>query len=215
MITEKKINLACGNNKIEGYVGVDIVKTEVTDYIIDLERYPWDIESESVEDIICSHYIEHINHDTTIKDLVESFVISNTYDELRKNFLTRIDYIKEKIKHPFMPTDGLFKFMEEIYRILKPEGKIRIIAPYYASIRAIQDPTHVRSIGEVTFMYFNKDWRALNKLEHYTTTTCNFDFVYGYNMQQEFLNKHVEQRTYAMKHYWNVIDDIDVTLTKK
>ncbi len=215
MVKELKLNLACGNNRIEGYYGIDAFKTEACDYVMDLQKYPWDIESESVEEIICSHYIEHINHDTVMKDLVESFAISSNYEELRKNFLIRVGYIKEKMRHPFMPTDGLFKFMEEVYRILKPGGKIRIIAPYYASIRAIQDPTHVRSIGEVTFMYFNKNWRALNKLEHYTTTTCNFDFVYGYNMQQEFLNKHVEQQTYAMKHYWNVIDDIDVTLTKK
>jgi len=215
MITEKKINLACGDNRIEGYYGIDAFETEACDCVLDLQKYPWDIETESVEEIICSHYIEHINHDTVMKDLVESFAVSNNYEELRKNFLIRVGYIKEKMRHPFMPSDGLFKFMEEVYRILKPEGKIRIIAPYYASIRAIQDPTHVRSIGEVTFMYFNKNWRALNKLEHYTTTTCNFDFVYGYNMQQEFLNKHVEQQTYAMKHYWNVIDDIDVTLTKK
>ena len=171
LINEAKLNLACGQIKVEGYFGVDIAPCETVDAVVDLEEYPWPIESDSAEDIICSHYVEH--------------------------------------------TSDLIKFMEEVYRILKPEGKIRIIAPYYASIRAIQDPTHVRSIGEVTFMYFNKDWRALNKLEHYTTTTCNFDFVYGYNMQQEFLNKHVEQRTYAMKHYWNVIDDIDITLTKK
>lgn len=215
MITEKKINLACGNNRIEGYHGIDAFKTDACDSVLDLQKYPWDIESESVEEIICSHYIEHINHDTVIKDLVESFAISNTYEELRKNFLIRVDYIKEKMKHPFMPTDGLFKFMEEVYRILVPNGKIRIIAPYYTSMRAVQDPTHTRAINEVTFMYFNKDWRTLNKLEHYTSTTCDFDFVYGYNMQQEFLTKHDDQRNYAMKHYWNVIDDIDVTLTKK
>lgn len=215
MVNELKLNLACGDNRIEGYYGIDAFKTKACDYVLDLQKYPWDIESESAEEIICSHYVEHINHDTIMKDLVESFAISSNYEELRKNFLIRVGYIKEKMRHPFMPSDGLFKFMEEIYRILKPGGKIRIIAPYYASMRAIQDPTHVRSIGEVTFMYFNKDWRILNKLEHYTSTTCDFDFVYGYNMQQEFLTKHDDQRNYAMKHYWNVIDDIDVTLTKK
>jgi len=215
MIEESRINLACGANRIEGYYGIDAFETEACDYVMDLQKYPWDIASESVEDIICSHYIEHINHDTVLKDLVESFAISNTYEELRKNFLIRVGYIKEKLKHPFMPTDGLFRFMEEVYRILKPGGRIRIITPYYTSIRAIQDPTHVRSIGEVTFMYFNKEWRNVNKLSYYTTSICDFDFVYGYNMQPEFLNKHEEQRNYAIKHYWNVIDDLDITLTKK
>lgn len=113
-----------------------------------------------------------------------------------------------------MPADGLFKFMDECYRILKPGGKIRIIAPYYASIRAIQDPTHVRSIGEATFMYFNADWRKVNGLDHYGIQ-CDFDFTYWYNMKTDFMNKHLDQRNYAMTHYINVIDDIDVTLTKK
>lgn len=215
MLEESKLNLACGNNRIEGYYGIDAFKTEACDYVMDLQRYPWDIKSESVDDIICSHYVEHINHDTTIKDLVESIASSSDYDEFRKNFLVRIDYVGEKMNHPFMPADGLFRFMEEVYRILKPKGKIRIITPYYTSIRAIQDPTHVRMIGEMTFMYFNKEWRELNKLNHYTTSICDFDFVYGYNIQQEFVTKHEDQRNYAMKHYWNVIDDLDITLTKK
>jgi len=215
MIEELKLNLACGNNRIEGYFGIDAFKTEACDYVMDLQKYPWDIKSESVEEIICSHYVEHINHDSTLKDLVECFAHSNTYQELRQSFLIKVDYIKDKLNHPFMPSDGLFRFMEEVYRILKPNGKIRIIAPYYTSMRAIQDPTHVRSIGEVTFMYFNKDWRELNKLQHYTTSSCDFGFVYGYNMQQDFVNKHEAQRNFAVKHYWNVVDDIDVTLTKK
>jgi len=215
MITEeKKINLACGNNRIEGYFGIDAIKTDSVDFVLDLEKYPWDIKTESVEDIVCFHYVEHINHDSTMKHLVEAFAKSNTYAELRKNFLVSIDYVGEKLKHPFMPSDGLFRFMDEVYRILIPKGKIRIIAPYYASMRAMQDPTHTRSIGEATFMYFNKEWRTMNKLDHYGVS-CDFDFTYWYNIQQDFLNKHLEQRNYAMKHLWNVIDDIDVTMTKK
>lgn len=211
MIKELKINLACGNNRIEGYFGIDAVKTDAADYVMDLEKYPWDIGSESAEEIICSHYVEHINHDTTMKSLVELLGVSENFEHFRALFLSNIDYKKNQ---PYMPSDGLFKFMDEVYRILKPAGKMRVIAPYYASMRHMQDPTHVRSIGEVTFLYFNKEWREKNGLGHYAVS-CDFDFAYGYNMKQDFRSKHEDQKNYAVRHYWNVIDDIDVTLTKK
>ena len=62
MINELKIDLACGDRKREGFVGVDYVKTPSTDYVMDLTKYPWDIESDSVEELHCSHYVEHIPH---------------------------------------------------------------------------------------------------------------------------------------------------------
>jgi len=104
--------------------------------------------------------------------------------------------------------------MEEVYRILKPGGKIKVIAPYYNSMRAWQDPTHKRAISEATFLYFNKGWRDTNKLDHYDITS-DFDFVYGYDMVNEWAMKNEESRNFAIKHYTNVISDIHVTLTKK
>jgi len=180
MISEKRINLACGNNKIEGYYGIDLIKTESADMQMDLEQFPWDIESESVEEIICSHYVEH--------------------------------------------TIDLIKFMDECYRIMKseitdPDGKVhggtmKIIAPYYTSMRCWQDPTHKRAISEATFLYFNKAWRIANKLEHYGIVS-DFDYVYGYDIAGDYASKHDEVRNFAIMHYFNVVNDIHVTLTKR
>lgn len=63
LIKETHLDLACGNSKREGFKGIDIVQTESTDYVFDLTKYPWPIETESVEEIHCSHYVEHIPHD--------------------------------------------------------------------------------------------------------------------------------------------------------
>jgi len=180
LINEKKLNLACGNNKVEGFFGIDLVKTETADAAMDLEWYPWDIESESVEEIICSHYVEH--------------------------------------------TSDLIKFMDEVYRILSPKvvdpdgtehgGRIKIIAPYYTSIRCWQDPTHKRAISEATFLYFNKNWRDMNKLDHYGIKS-DFDFTYGYDIHPDWTVRSQETRDFAMKYYWNVINDIHIVLTKR
>jgi len=170
MINELKIDLACGQNKNEGYFGIDIVPGPNVDAVVDLEQFPWPIESESAEDIICSHYVEH--------------------------------------------TTDLMKFMNEVYRILKPGGKIKIIAPYYTSMRCWQDPTHKRAISDATFLYYNKNWREVNKLDHYPIT-CDFDYTYGYDMDPMWASKHDEARNFAISHYWNIVNDIHVVLTKR
>lgn len=170
MVNEKKLNLACGNTRIEGYAGIDYVKLPTVDYVMDLETFPWDIESDSVEEIVCNHYVEHT------KDLVS--------------------------------------FMNEVYRICKVGARVNIVAPYYTSMRAWQDPTHVREISEASFAYYNKEWRKLNNLDHYTIKT-DFDFTYGYGWNSEWANRSDEARAFALKHYNNVVDDIYVTLTKR
>jgi predicted SAM-dependent methyltransferase len=57
-----KVDLACGDNKREGFIGVDFVETSSTDVVFDLQTYPWPFEDNSVDEINCSHYVEHIPH---------------------------------------------------------------------------------------------------------------------------------------------------------
>jgi len=175
-----KIDLACGDNKKEGFLGVDVAETSSVDIIHDLNQYPWPFEDNSVDEINCSHYVEHIPHDA-------------------KN--------GNKL-------DGLIQFMNEVYRILKPEGKATIIAPYYTSVRAYGDPTHQRSICDWTFYYYNKEWRKVNKLEH-MGITCNFDATFSYLITNELTLRSEEIRNKAFKHDWNAIDDMVAELVKK
>jgi len=54
------LDIACGNNKKEGFVGVDVCKTEQADIVHDLNVYPWPFEDNSVDEAWCSHFIEHV-----------------------------------------------------------------------------------------------------------------------------------------------------------
>lgn len=105
-------------------------------------------------------------------------------------------------------------FMDECYRVLVPEGKMTFIAPYYTSARCFQDPTHKQSICEAKFIYFNKAARDNMKLQHYGIKS-DFDFTYGYSINAEWQNRSAEALAFAIKSYWNVIDDIHITLTKR
>lgn len=205
MISEKKLDLACGNNKREGFKGVDIVKTDSTDYVFDLQVYPWPIESESAEEINCSHYIEHIKHDNVALDLKKVLEESNSFEDFKENIN----------KESFLsPKDGFIKFINEVYRILKPGGKAYLVAPYWSSLRAIGDPTHVRAIGDSTFWYLDKKWREDNKLEHYGIDV-DFKVNLSYYIDNEMTLKSEAVRTKAFRHDLNSIEDIIIELTKK
>jgi len=180
MINELKLDLACGNSKKEGFKGIDIAKTDSTDYVFDLTKYPWPIESDSVEEINCSHYVEHIPHD---------------------------------INNPNDSRDGLIQFMDEIYRILKPKGKVSIQVPYLTSVRAFQDPTHRRFICKESFQYFNQEWLKAWNLEHYNIKS-NFDVTYSYFINNELVLKSKEIREHAFNKEWNAIDDLLIDLIK-
>lgn len=185
-----KLSLGGGDNVPEGFKGVDIVKTKSTAYVQDLMKFPWSqFADNSVDEIECSNFVEHIPHGDSRDD-------------------------------PF------FQFFDEIHRILKPaefdpnnpniatKGFARIVCPYYSSMRAWQDPTHQRAISEASFLYCNKQWRVDNKLDHYPVE-CDFDFTYGYVLTPEWQNRSQEAQAFAMKHYINVITDIQVVLVKR
>lgn len=163
-----RLDIACGKNKKPGFTGVDIWTG--ADVIVDLEKFPWPFSDDSVDEVFCSHYLEH--------------------------------------------TPDLISFANELYRILKVGAKAEIICPYYSSIRAWQDPTHLRAISENTFLYFKKEWRIANRLDHYPIT-ADFDFECSYVLDPEWHRKTEEELRFAIKHYINVVSDIRTVLIKR
>jgi SAM-dependent methyltransferase len=68
----------------------------------------------------------------------------------------------------------LVGFINECHRVLVPGGELLVICPYQFSVAAWQDPTHVRAVNEVTFRYFDAEWRRENSVDHYTGITADF-----------------------------------------
>lgn len=69
----KKVDLACGNNKAEGFVGVDIAKTDAVDVVHDLRVVPWPFEADSIDEARCSHFLEHLDWKERIAFMNELF----------------------------------------------------------------------------------------------------------------------------------------------
>lgn len=55
-----KLDLGCGNNKAEGYIGVDICKTDAADVVHDLTKAPWPFEDNSIGEARACHFFEHL-----------------------------------------------------------------------------------------------------------------------------------------------------------
>jgi hypothetical protein len=66
-----KIDIGCGDNKKEGFTGIDKFKTDSTDMVVDLFAFPWPLEFESVEEVHCSHFFEHVPKEIRAKFMEE------------------------------------------------------------------------------------------------------------------------------------------------
>ncbi len=115
--------------------------------------------------------------------------------------------------HVVEHTPDLIAFMEECYRILKPDAKIRIVWPHLRSDRAFQDPTHTRFIPEHTWSYFARDWREASELDHYPITTdFGIENMYYVSFNGDWGQRSEPSRQFALAHYWNVATDVVVDL---
>jgi predicted SAM-dependent methyltransferase len=55
-----KLDLGCGPNKKDGFVGVDIMQFDgKVDVVTDLTK-PWPFADGTVEEVHCSHFLEHL-----------------------------------------------------------------------------------------------------------------------------------------------------------
>jgi predicted SAM-dependent methyltransferase len=105
-------------------------------------------------------------------------------------------------------------FMNECYRVLKPEGRMTILAPYYTAIQATQDPTHVRYINENTFLYFT-DYYLREHKTFDNGVKCRFSIE---STSYTYINMWgkpwipMKMREWARHHLFNVVVDITVVL---
>lgn len=197
-----RLDIACGQNLQEGFVGMDIHPGKHVKYVGDIfdfwsDKSPWkQIPDNSVDEIVANMIVEHIPH------IIEGHGMKHGYD------------------------DCFYLFFNEVHRILKPaefdesnpniatKGFARIVTPYYSSPRCWQDPTHVRAISEASYLYLNQDWLKANKLDHYPTK-ADFNFSYAYNINGRLQNRNQEFVGNALLTELNAADDLIVTIVKK
>lgn len=127
-----------------------------------------------------------------------------------------IEHIEKGNRHQTYSGQGnlFYFFFEECYRIIKPGGTFKLVWPALQSVRAFQDPTHCDYIPLHRMMYLDKNWREMNKLDHYLTMLpCDWVLESGSPTCSPENSKRpdaVQQRLYIES--WNFSDDFHVNL---
>lgn len=121
---------------------------------------------------------------------------NNKYESNDKNEVIGLDIVElpnvnivhdlNKIPYPFNDNffhviianhvlehiENFFGLMEEIYRILKPNGILKVRVPHFSSINAFADPTHVRCFTLKTFKFLSES----HKLSYYYNIKRKINF---------------------------------------
>jgi predicted SAM-dependent methyltransferase len=203
----RKLDLACGQSPRDWFEGVDIFPG--AQHVVDLQRYPWPFEDDSVIELNCSHYIEHIPMEYVAQRDVPCRTCINreaddAYCEDCRGHRTERGPLK----------DALFAFFDECYRILVPDGWLHIVVPAHRSDRAFQDPTHRRFVTAQTFAYMNEDWRRVNRLDHYNVD-CNFIGDCHPVVAAELNLRFPETAQRMIQRDWNTVIDWTAKMQKK
>jgi len=145
-----KLDIGCGQSKNKGFIGMDYTAYKGVDIVHDVEQFPWPLPDSCINLAVASHLVEHLNThsgDSRIAPLINLL--------LAKNVITQED-VKEYIGE-INPGPRFMRFMDEVWRILKPEGEFAMAFPYAGSPGFYQDPTHINNINEITWMYFDPE----------------------------------------------------------
>ncbi len=55
-----RLDIGCGANKQQGFLGMDLREVEGVDIVWDLEEFPWPLDDDVCTDVLASHILEHI-----------------------------------------------------------------------------------------------------------------------------------------------------------
>ncbi len=133
--------------------------------------------------------------------------------DLNKNIPLQDNSVNEiYTSHTLEHIQNTVHLMEEIYRICKPNALVKIKVPYFKSIGAFKDPTHVSFFTEKTFEYFEKQ-RIVNKELPGYKIEANFETK---NLTYIWSNKYIRylpfKKIFFLPFFWNIARTMYVEL---
>ncbi len=119
-----KIDLGCGPNKKDGFIGMDILPLPGVEYVINLEEGFGFIESNSVNEFYTSHFLEHVQN--------FELILSEIHRTLKPGGTCKI--IVPHFSNPYFFSDYTHKRFFGYYTFdyfSKPDKKILRRVPVY------------------------------------------------------------------------------------
>ena len=123
----KTLHLGCGGKKVAGALGVDFDPRSQADIIHDLSEFPWPLESDSFDRVICEHVLEHLSdlvrtmaevyrvcEEGAVVEIVSPhFSCVNSWDDpTHKHHFTLATFDYFHKEHPLAYSDAHFETLE-------------------------------------------------------------------------------------------------------
>ena len=135
-----------------------------------------------------------------------------------------IIYLKDVLEH--LP--DTIKTMEELYRIAKSDAEINLTVPYWNSVTAFGDPTHIRSFNEFSFNAYDPNQWLCKERSYYTHARFKiinmniwiipfWPMLYIPKITRDYLIKNRMAKNFLLKLanlFSNIIHTLDFTLIK-
>lgn len=191
-------------------VPAESVKLNIGVDIVDPQQYPWTLNLKQLDDYKKTGGTDQ----NTIKELQAKMLTFTPIVEKGSIKSNSVDDVVCSDVFEYIPGKMRGVFMDELYRVMKVGAKALFSSRYWNTAGAIQDYLYeAPPVSEQSFLYFNKGWRLANKLKR--PLVCDFDYTYGYIIEPDTANRSEEVRSYNLKHYSNVVQVLQILLTKR
>jgi len=125
-----KLNLGSGGRPLEGYINVDISATAPkVDLVHDLNKIPWPFESESIEGIVMSQCLEHLDdHNSAMREIFRVLKPGGSAVISVPHFTWQLAYADPTHKHFFAyPTFSYYTGRGGYFDFKFTDCKVRIV----------------------------------------------------------------------------------------
>lgn len=126
-------------------------------------------------------------------------------------------YIDNCLEH----LDEPMKVMEEIYRIVKPKGFVKVIVPYFRSVSAFTDPTHKTFYTVESFSYYDPAHLICQRYDYTDAKFSLKKIIFNEGHKKGFIksiiNKYANKNPLKYERFLSTIlplDEISYTLER-
>jgi len=126
-------------------------------------------------------------------------------------------YIDNTLEH----LDDVMRVMEEVHRICRPNGLVKVIVPYFRSLYAFTDPTHQHYFAVNSFAFFDPDHIICNRYDYTLARFKPEKIVFNETLDDRWLKRQIKKIAnrwpwryeYYLSHLYP-LDDISYYLRK-